>query len=80
MTLQIEGLNVSIMRNRVRHGVSLRVSPGELGCLVGRNGAGKTTTFRAIMGFEAIGGGQIFCRGKALTKLPTHGIAAAGLG
>jgi len=47
------------MRNRVLHGVSLRVSPGELVCLVGRNGAGKTTTFRAIMGFEAIGGGQI---------------------
>lgn len=80
MTLQIEGLNVSIMRNRVLHGVSLRVSPGELVCLVGRNGAGKTTTFRAIMGFEAIGGGQILWRGKALNKLATHRIAAAGLG
>ena len=80
MTLQIEGLNVSIMRSRVLHGVSLRVSPGELVCLVGRNGAGKTTTFRAIMGFEAIGGGQILWRGKDLNKLATHRIAAAGLG
>lgn len=32
------------------------------------------------MGFEAIGGGQILWRGKALNKLATHRIAAAGLG
>ena len=80
MTLQIEGLNVSIMGNRVLHDVSLRVSPGELVCLVGRNGAGKTTTFRSVMGFESIGCGEISWRGQVLNQLATHRIAAAGLG
>jgi branched-chain amino acid transport system ATP-binding protein len=80
MTLQIEGLNVSIMGNRVLHDLSLRVSPGELVCLVGRNGAGKTTTFRSVMGFESIGSGQVSWRGQVLNQLATHRIAAAGLG
>lgn len=80
MTLQIEGLNVSIMGNHVLHDVSLRVSPGELVCLVGRNGAGKTTAFRSVMGFESIGGGEILWRGRVLNQLATHRIAAAGLG
>lgn len=80
MTLQIEGLNVSIMGNHVLRDVSLHVSPGELVCLVGRNGAGKTTTFRSVMGFESIGCGQISWRGRVLNQLATHRIAAAGLG
>lgn len=80
MTLQIEALNVSIIGNHVLRDVSLRVSPGELVCLVGRNGAGKTTTFRSIMGFESIGSGKISWRGRLLNQLTTHRIAAAGLG
>lgn len=80
MTLQIQGLNVSIMGNRVLHDVSLRVSSGELVCLVGRNGAGKTTTFRSVMGFQSIGCGEISWRGQVLNQLATHRIAAAGLG
>ena len=36
--------------SHILFGVSLRVDPGEVVCLLGRNGAGKTTTLRSIMG------------------------------
>jgi ABC-type branched-subunit amino acid transport system ATPase component len=58
-----------------------------IACVAGRVGVscraqwrGEDHHVQAIMGFEAIGGGQILWRGKALNKLATHRIAAAGLG
>ena len=79
MTLQIEGLNVSIMRNRVLHGVSLRVSPGELVCLVGRNGAGKTTTLRTCMGLLDCARGRRTLAGRDVTSLKAHQLSRLGL-
>lgn len=78
--LLTERLSASIAGNSVLRGVSLRVDPGELVCLVGRNGAGKTTTFRSIMGFQPLAGGDVLWKGRSIKGLPTHKISQLGLG
>jgi len=78
--LRVRDLDVSVQGSRILHGVSLEVDARELVCLVGRNGAGKTTTFRAIMGYVAPEAGRIDFKDRPLAGLPTHAIAALGVG
>ncbi|MDR7417292.1 MAG: ABC transporter ATP-binding protein [Armatimonadota bacterium] len=63
----------------VLHGVSLRVAPGQVLCLLGRNGAGKTTTLRAIMGLLRPRSGRIMIDDEDLTRLPAHRIPRQGV-
>ena len=78
--LTVEGLSVDIQASRILRDVSLEVGERELVCLVGRNGAGKTTTLRAIMGYRRPAAGRIDYRGRSLIGVPTHTIAALGVG
>ena len=78
--LAVERLSVDIQSSRILRDVSLEVAERELVCLVGRNGAGKTTTLRTIMGYQAPAGGRIAFRGQDLVGMPTHAIAALGVG
>jgi branched-chain amino acid transport system ATP-binding protein len=78
--LRIDNLAVSIQGSLILRGISLRVGPGELVCLVGRNGAGKTTTFRTIMGYCRPMSGAVQFKENALVGLPTHRIARLGVG
>lgn len=78
--LDVSRLHVSLAGNPVLRGVSLRVSPGELVCLVGRNGAGKSTTMRTVMGYVPLEGGDIAWKGRSIKGLATHRIATLGLG
>jgi len=78
--LTVEQLSVDIQSSRILRDVSLEVAERELVCLVGRNGAGKTTTLRTIMGYLAPAGGRIAFRGQDLVGMPTHAIAALGVG
>ncbi len=78
--LTIERLSVDIQSSRILRDVSLEVGEGELVCLVGRNGAGKTTTLHTIMGYRAPAAGRIAFRGRDLVGMPTHAIAALGVG
>jgi branched-chain amino acid transport system ATP-binding protein len=71
---------VDIQASRVLRGIRLEVSQHELVCLVGRNGAGKTTALRTIMGYLRPAAGAITFRGESLVGLPTHAIAARGIG
>jgi len=63
----------------VLHGISLRLAPGEILCLVGRNGAGKTTTLKTIMGLVRPRGGSIRLDGTELTALRPHEIPRFGV-
>ncbi|MGH7321817.1 MAG: ABC transporter ATP-binding protein [Candidatus Rokuibacteriota bacterium] len=78
--LAIRGLTVDIQASRILHDVRLEVGERELACLVGRNGAGKTTTLRTVMGYLRPTAGTIVFKGRSLVGLPTHTIAALGVG
>ncbi|HZZ90925.1 MAG TPA: ATP-binding cassette domain-containing protein [Usitatibacter sp.] len=78
--LRVENLAVSIQGSLILRGISMRVSAGELVCLVGRNGAGKTTTFRTIMGYLRPISGDVYFKDQALVGMATHRIAQAGVG
>jgi branched-chain amino acid transport system ATP-binding protein len=78
--LTLAGLTVDIQASRVLSGVTLEVGERDLVCLVGRNGAGKTTTLRAVMGYLRPAAGTLLFKGRSLVGLPTHAIAALGVG
>lgn len=48
--------------------------------LVGRNGAGKTTLLRGILGYQAITEGEVFWRGKNVTRQSPSQKVKSGIG
>ena len=81
MTPLIEGreLHTYYGASHVLHGVSLAVAPGETVTLMGRNGMGKTTTIRSLLGLTPARSGDVFVRGKAVTRWPPHRVAQEGI-
>ncbi len=59
--------------------VSFDVREGEIFGLIGPNGAGKTTLFNLITGLTPPSSGALRYRGREITKLPPHRIAAQGI-
>ena len=78
--LALRELNVYIQASHILRDVGLEVGERELVCLVGRNGAGKTTTLRTVMGYLKPDSGTIEFNGRNIAGLPTHAIAAMGIG
>ena len=60
--------------------VDLDVQQGTIHAVIGPNGAGKTTLFNCITGLRRADAGQIFLEGEDIKDLPTHRIAAKGIG
>ena len=63
----------------VLHEVSLRVSEGEMVCLLGANGAGKSTTVRTISGLLRPTAGTITFLGDRLDGRPAHAVLRRGI-
>jgi branched-chain amino acid transport system ATP-binding protein len=59
--------------------VAFEVEAGAVVGLIGPNGSGKSTIVDCLSGFQPADGGQWFLDGRALTGLPAHRIARAGL-
>jgi branched-chain amino acid transport system ATP-binding protein len=78
--LQVQGLYVAYGRADVLEDVSLDAPAGEITCLLGANGAGKSTLVRAVLGLTPVRAGRILLDGTAVSGLPTHRIAALGVG
>src|SRR5438105_6976819 len=78
--LKMCDVDVDIEASRILRKVTLEAGPGELVCLIGRNGAGKPTTLRTVMGYRRPAGGTITLGGETIAGLPTHAIAARGVG
>jgi branched-chain amino acid transport system ATP-binding protein len=78
-TLEIEGIFTAYDKADVLQGVSLKVDPGRITCLLGSNGSGKTTLVRSILGLTPARVGRIVFDGSDITRLPTHKIIAAGI-
>ena len=77
--LSIEQVYTAYDKADVLEGVSLKIEPGRITCLLGANGAGKTTLIRAILGLTPARAGRILLDGRDITRLPTHQIVAAGI-
>lgn len=58
---------------------SISLYPGELVGLIGPNGAGKTTVFNTMTGFITPAQGDIFWKGRKITRLPAHKVTALGI-
>jgi branched-chain amino acid transport system ATP-binding protein len=80
MMLDVRAIDVFIDASQILRAVSLEADPREAIALVGRNGAGKTTTLRTIMGYRRPAAGAIAFKGASIAGLPTHAIAARGIG
>jgi len=61
-------------------GVSLRLTPGKIMCVIGRNGVGKSSLLRAIVGHRPIARGEIVLDGKNISELSTSDRARLGIG
>src|ERR1700704_3976139 len=77
--LDIDGVTAAYDRADVLEGVSLKIEPGRITCLLGSNGSGKTTLIRSILGLTPARCGRIVFDGNDITALPTHKVIAAGI-
>jgi urea transport system ATP-binding protein len=78
--LDLNQVNVTYDGSRILRGVSLKVAPGEVVCLMGRNGVGKTTTLKSIVGLARVESGSTRLDGRALDGLKPEQRARLGIG
>ena len=78
--LEINEIHTYYGLSHILFGVSLRVEPGEVVCLLGRNGAGKTTTMRSIIGLTPPKQGSIRFKGEEITGKQPYLLARKGIG
>jgi branched-chain amino acid transport system ATP-binding protein len=78
--LEVEGIHTFYGLSHILFGVSLKVEPGEIVCLLGRNGAGKTTTMKSIMGLTPPKQGAIRFKGEKITGKEPYLLARKGIG
>ncbi|CAM3794559.1 LPS export ABC transporter ATP-binding protein [Parendozoicomonas haliclonae] len=78
--LQAQNLKKTYSGRQVVRDVSVSIESGQIVGLLGPNGAGKTTCFYMIVGLVQTEGGKITIDNQAITHLPMHGRARAGIG
>ncbi len=78
--LEVHQVHSYYGKSHILHGVSLRLSEGELVCLLGRNGVGKSTTLKSIMGLVKAREGNIRFKDQELTGKQPFEIARLGVG
>ena len=79
--LEIKNLWVSINGKQILKGLSLDINAGEVHAVMGPNGTGKSTLASVIAGRSIfnIDDGEIFYKGKDLTKLSVDERAKEGI-
>jgi len=78
--LVVESISTYYESSRALFGVSLKVTKGEVVCLLGRNGAGKTTTLRSIMGLTPPSSGNIRFKDIDIHGNKPYQLAQMGMG
>ncbi len=78
--LEVRGLRKSFGGLMAVAGVDLEVEDGSIRSVIGPNGAGKTTLFNLISGYYPSDEGEVFFKGKNITRLPPQEIVRMGLG
>ena len=77
--LDLKGLYVNYGGIEALKNVTLFVNTGEVVTLIGANGAGKSTTLRAISRLIKLRSGQIFYKGRDITRYPAYKIVRNGI-
>jgi branched-chain amino acid transport system ATP-binding protein len=77
--LSVERLSIRFGGLTAVEEATFEVRDGEVLSLIGPNGAGKTSLFNAITGYLRAAGGEVRFRGRRLTGLKPHAIAAMGV-
>lgn len=62
--IEVDGLTVTLGKQKILDGVTFEIHPGEYVGVVGPNGGGKTTLLKAILGLIKIKQGSILINGK----------------
>lgn len=62
--LELKNIEKSFSGRKILDGVSLKVTDGEIMCIVGQSGGGKTTLLRCISGLERIDEGEMMLDGR----------------
>lgn len=65
--LRVDKVYKSFGSNRVLDGISMRVAPLEVICLIGASGSGKSTLLKCINLLEPVDSGSIFVEGHDIT-------------
>ena len=77
--LETRGVRKAFGGHVVLEDISLRFQAKRLSAIIGPNGAGKTTYFNLLTGFLTPDRGQIFFRGRDITRLPPDRRARLGI-
>lgn len=77
--LKIANLKAGYGKIRAVHEVSLEVGQGELVTLIGANGAGKSTTLKSIVGLVQEREGEVFFKGKNISRIAPYNALAEGI-
>ena len=78
--LQISNLNVYYGESYILRNVDLKITSGEMVCIIGRNGVGKTTLLKTIMGLLNPRDGQIHFAGNIINNQSPDQRAKMGIG
>ncbi len=78
--LELHNVHSGYGETRVLHGISLKVSEGEVVAILGRNGVGKTTTLKTVVGLLSCVDGEIVFLGGKINGARPFDIARMGVG
>lgn len=62
--LELKNIKKSFSGRKILDGISIKVTDGEIMCIVGQSGGGKTTLLRCISGLERIDEGEMILDGR----------------
>lgn len=77
--LEIRDVHSGYGEVQILWGVTMKLEPGKLTCLVGANGVGKTTLLRTVVGLLRPSSGTIWFDGQDVSRLPAYAKADLGL-
>ena len=77
--LETSALNVAYGDIQILWDIHVRIEEGEIVALAGSNGAGKSTLMRTLVGLLRPRSGEIFFRGRTITRLQSQDRIKLGL-
>jgi branched-chain amino acid transport system ATP-binding protein len=77
--LQLQQVDTFYGQIHILQGLTIRIEPGELVCLLGGNASGKSTTLKTILGIVRPRRGAVVLDGEDVTRRPTSYRIARGI-